>query len=75
MAAPLVRLLHLASLPRLALLDHINLNVPDRDMATSFYVQALGGQINPETTNARQVHVNVRSPARPPRTRDCAHAG
>ena len=43
----------------LALLEHVNLNIPDRDKAHAFYVEALGGLENPKTTNERQLHVNV----------------
>ena len=43
----------------LALLEHVNLNVPDHDAAYAFYVTALGGVVNPKTTNERQLHVNV----------------
>ena len=45
----------------LALLEHINLNVTDREAAVAFYVTGLGGVINPLTTNDRQVHVNLGS--------------
>ena len=41
-----------------ALLEHLNLNVIDGDTARKFYVDVLGGKVNPETTNKRQVHVN-----------------
>ena len=43
----------------LALLEHINLNVTERDAAISFYVTGLGGVLNPVSTNDRQVHVNL----------------
>ena len=43
----------------LALLEHVNLNVPDREQALAFYVTGLGGVLNPNTTNDRQLHVNV----------------
>lgn len=41
------------------LLEHLNLNVPSRDLAIAFYVDGLGGKLNPKGTNDRQVHVNV----------------
>ena len=40
-----------------ALLEHLNLNVIDK-AARAFYVDVLGGALNPSTTNKRQVHVN-----------------
>ena len=43
----------------LALLNHINLNITDRQQAIKFYVEALGGVINESTTNERQLHVNL----------------
>ena len=43
----------------LALLEHVNLNVLDREQALAFYVTGLGGVLNPNTTNDRQLHVNV----------------
>ena len=41
-----------------ALLEHLNLNVIDKETARAFYVDVLGGAMNPITTNQRQVHVN-----------------
>ena len=41
-----------------ALLEHLNLNVIDKETARAFYVDVLGGALNPSTTNKRQVHVN-----------------
>ena len=43
----------------LALLEHVNLNITNVDMAIAFYVTGLGGVINIPTTNDRQLHVNV----------------
>ncbi|KAJ1630076.1 hypothetical protein T492DRAFT_907122 [Pavlovales sp. CCMP2436] len=51
---------HTAPTPvRALLLEHINVNVPDRELARKFYVTALGGIENPSGTNERQLHVNV----------------
>jgi catechol 2,3-dioxygenase-like lactoylglutathione lyase family enzyme len=41
------------------LLEHVNINVPDRAIARAFFCDALGGRENPVGTNARQLHVNV----------------
>lgn len=41
------------------LFEHINLNVPDVELARAFYVRGLGGVENPQGTNARQLHVNI----------------
>jgi len=41
------------------LLEHVNLNIPDRDVAHAFYVDGLGGRLNTKATNFRQVHVNA----------------
>ena len=43
----------------LTLLEHINLNVPNEATARAFYVDGLGGVVQPKSTNARQLHVNV----------------
>ena len=43
------------------LFEHINLNVPDVELARAFYVRGLGGQENPVGTNARQLHINMGS--------------
>ena len=43
----------------LALLEHVNLNITDREAAIAFYVTGLGGVLNPVSTNDRQVHVNL----------------
>ena len=40
------------------LLEHCNLNVADPEAAEAFYAGALGCDVNPASTNARQVHVN-----------------
>lgn len=42
-----------------ALLEHINLNVPSRAVAHSFYVCALGGAVHPIGTRKHQLHVNL----------------
>ena len=42
-----------------ALLEHINLNVPSRAVAHSFYVGALGGAVHPIGTRKHQLHVNL----------------
>ena len=44
---------------RPTLLEHINLNIPDEATARAFYVDGLGGAVNPRTTNSRQLHVNL----------------
>ena len=44
---------------RLTLLEHLNLNVPCEATARAFYVDGLGGVVNPRSTNSRQLHVNV----------------
>jgi catechol 2,3-dioxygenase-like lactoylglutathione lyase family enzyme len=41
------------------LLEHVNLNIPDADLARAFYITGLSGAVNPETTNWRQLHVNA----------------
>jgi catechol 2,3-dioxygenase-like lactoylglutathione lyase family enzyme len=43
----------------LALLEHVNLNVPDRDAAHAFYVEGLGGKVNVPSSNDGQLHVNA----------------
>ena len=43
----------------LALLEHVNLNITDRDTAYEFYVTGLGGVVQPVSTNDRQLHVNA----------------
>lgn len=43
----------------LALLEHISLNILDRESAYAFYVTGLGGRVNDPTTNGRQLHVNL----------------
>lgn len=43
----------------LLLLEHINLNILDVQVAREFYVGALGAVENPVATNERQLHVNV----------------
>jgi len=43
----------------LALFEHINLNIPDAQVAEEFYVKGLGFRLNPVSTNDRQVHVNM----------------
>ena len=43
----------------MALLEHVNLNIPNVDVGREFYVKALGGQENPAGTNAYQLHVNM----------------
>ena len=40
------------------LLEHVNLNVPSAEKAREFYV-ALGCTVQPVTTSARQLHLNV----------------
>ena len=42
----------------LALLEHLNLNVPDRAAAHAFYVVGLGGKENPKSTNELTVTTN-----------------
>ena len=44
---------------RLTLLEHLNLNVPCEATARAFYVDGLGGVVNPRSTNSRQLHVNL----------------
>ena len=44
---------------RPCLLEHLNLNIPSEAAAREFYVAALGGVVQPVTTNWRQLHVNV----------------
>ena len=41
------------------LLEHINLNIPDEERAIAFYRDGLGGVVNPKTSNARQLHINL----------------
>lgn len=43
----------------LTLLEHINLNVPCEATARAFYVDGLGGVVNPRSSNSRQLHINV----------------
>ncbi|KAK3270295.1 hypothetical protein CYMTET_21300 [Cymbomonas tetramitiformis] len=45
--------------PPLLLLEHVNLNVSDPDLARKFYVEGLGGKLNLVGTNDRQVHINL----------------
>uniref|UniRef100_A0A7S2BKH3 VOC domain-containing protein n=1 Tax=Pycnococcus provasolii TaxID=41880 RepID=A0A7S2BKH3_9CHLO len=40
------------------LLEHVNLNVPDRRKAYEFYVNRLGGAVHPNGTLQSQLHVN-----------------
>ena len=44
---------------RPTLLEHINLNIPNEATARAFYIDGLGGTVNPRTTNSRQLHVNL----------------
>ena len=45
---------------RLPLLcEHVNLNIPCEDAAKAFYLTALGGAIQPKSSNWRQLHVNA----------------
>lgn len=46
-------------LVRPMLFEHVNLNVPDVEVARTFYVRGLGGVENPVGTNHRQLHVNA----------------
>ena len=43
----------------LALLEHVNLNVPRRADAVRFYGDALGGALHPRGTQPHQVHFNL----------------
>lgn len=52
----------MASTPAEALLlEHVNLNIPHAslELARQFYIDALGGALNPRSTNERQLHVNI----------------
>jgi catechol 2,3-dioxygenase-like lactoylglutathione lyase family enzyme len=52
----------LASAPEEALLlEHVNLNIPHNllGLARQFYIEVLGGALNPRSTNERQIHINV----------------
>ena len=40
-------------------LEHLNLNVPSESIARAFYVDGLGGVVNPRSTNSRQLHINL----------------
>lgn len=41
------------------LLEHVNLNVPNRAVAKQFWVNAIGGAIHPRGTRKHQLHVNL----------------
>lgn len=43
------------------LIEHLNLNIPhsEVELARRYYLEALGGAVNPRSTNERQLHVNV----------------
>jgi len=41
------------------LLEHVNLNIPNASLGEKFYVDLLGGQLNPVGTTPWQVHINL----------------
>ena len=43
----------------MSLLEHVNLNIPDEATARAFYIDGLGGVVNPRSSNNRQLHVNA----------------
>jgi catechol 2,3-dioxygenase-like lactoylglutathione lyase family enzyme len=51
----------MAALGEALLLEHVNLNIPHDSLglASQFYIDALGGALNPRSTNERQLHVNI----------------
>jgi catechol 2,3-dioxygenase-like lactoylglutathione lyase family enzyme len=59
LAAALMTAASASGAVRPLLLEHVNLNIPDRELARAFYAHALGGRVNPVSTNERLLHVNV----------------
>ena len=57
--AHLVKRAKLSALVRPTLLEHLNLNIPSEATAREFYVDGLGGVVNPRSSNARQLHINM----------------
>ena len=57
--AHVVKRAKLSALIRPTLLEHLNLNIPSEATAREFYVDGLGGVVNPRSSNARQLHINV----------------